>query len=344
MRAVVFHGPGDLRVTTLADPVLPPGGVIVRVAAVGICGSDLRTWRYGSPRISGPQILGHEFAGTVVASDTDEVTVGTHVAVCPGAPCLACRACRAGHANLCTQRRVLGYDIPGGMADAVAIPSDWIRTGGVVTLDPRIPVAHGAVVEPLHTVLNGQDQARIGPGESVLVLGLGPIGVLHVASAVSRGASVVVGVDPDVDRVARAATLLGEDHVAPMVAGWEERVRAPLRGGGFDVVVAAVGRPEAIATAIEMTEPGGRILAFAGLPANAASIPIDMNVLHYRQLSLVGAFGGTPGHFRRAAEWLSRPGFDVERYTPDRFALDDVSAAFESVAAGHGLKTLLVID
>lgn len=343
MKAVVLHGPGDLRVDEVDAPRLPPGGLLVRPAVAGICGSDVRTWRHGSPRIRGVQVLGHEFAGRVVASDQADVPVGTPVAVCPGAPCGACRACSAGRANLCAARSVLGYDLPGGMAELVAVPVDWIRTGGVVALDPARPIEAGALVEPLHTVLNGQDQAQIADGDRVLVMGLGPIGILHVASARSRGAAPVIGVDPDPGRVAAAGRVLGTHDIEAMDDTWCDRVRARVDGDGFDVVIVAVGSRKALADALDLAEPGGRVLAFAGMAPGSPTLDVDMNVLHYRQLSVVGSFGGTPAHFRRAAAWLADQPFHVAAYTPLRFDLADALEAFASVERGDGLKTLLVI-
>jgi L-iditol 2-dehydrogenase len=288
-------------------------------------------------------VLGHEFAGGVVSSDVAAIPPGTPVAVCPGAPCGTCRACRAGNANLCPRRLVLGYDLPGGMADLVAVPSDWIRTGGIVALDPAGPIERGAVVEPLHTVINGQDQVRILQGERVLVLGLGPIGVLHVAVARSAGA-MVLGLDPNPDRVARAAAIVGAERVDRLEVGPDGRAVSAAGAGGFDVVIVAVGAREALATAVASVEPGGRILAFAGLPPAARTIDLDMNDLHYRQLAIQGAFGGTPDTFRRAASWLAANSFDTGAFAPGRFPLRDALRAFEAAAAGHGLKTLLIAD
>ena len=144
-------------------------------------------------------------------------------------------------------------------------------------------------------------------------------------------------------RVERAARILGDGLVARMDDGWTDRARRTVDGGGFDVVITAVGAPDAIATAIELAEPGGRVLAFAGLPPDDRTIGLDINDLHYRQLSIVGAFGGTPDTFRRAAAWFDRTPFDVGAFTPLRFGLEEAVDAFEAVAAGKGLKTILQV-
>ena len=345
MKEVVLHGPGELRIEDVPDPVLPVGGVIIEPVTVGVCGSDVRTWRHGSPRLKAPQVLGHEVGGNIRASDVPTLPVGMAVAVCPGAPCLECNACQAGRHNLCRRRKVLGYDTPGGMAEACAVPSDWVRSGGVVPLPASLSPVFGAVAEPTHTVLNGHDEARIGPKDSVLVLGLGPIGVLHVAVARSRGASPVLGADINPERVAGAAGLLGSSATVLMSGDWEEDARGMTQDRlGFDVVVLATGAKAAVATAVGLVAPGGRILAFAGLPPESGMVDVDLNAVHYRQISLVGAFGGTPPHFRRAVRWLSDSSLDLARYTPVRFPLEAAGEAFASVGRGEGLKTLLEIS
>lgn len=193
MKAVVFHGPDDIRVEDVPEPVLPRGGLIVRPRTVGICGSDIRTWHTGNHRIRGTQILGHEMAGVVVDSDDERYPAGLAVAICPCFPCLECEYCQAGIQNFCPRRECLGYQHPGGMAEAVAVPAGSIRAGGVVPVPETVPLDLAPLAEPLHTVLNGQDRAHPHPSESVLVLGLGPIGILHAAVARSRGVVSVLG-------------------------------------------------------------------------------------------------------------------------------------------------------
>ena len=344
MRAVVFHGPDDLRMEDIAEPDLPRGGLIVRPRTVGICGSDIKTWHAGNHRIRATQVLGHEIAGVVADSDDERFPIGTAVAICPCFPCLECEYCQAGLQNFCPRRECLGYQHPGGMAEAVAIQPGSIRAGGVVRVPESLPLELAPLAEPLHTVLNGQDRAQVGPADSVLVLGLGPIGIFHAAVARSRGAASVLGVDPVAERVARATTILGGPHALVMEGAWEDAARALVDGKGWDLVIIANGAPGSVQTAMSLVSPLGRILAFAGLPATAPTVSIDWNRIHYAQLQIIGAFGGTPAYFRGAVTWLSRSGLDLDKFVTARVPLEHALDAFEAVQRGEGLKTMLQIS
>jgi L-iditol 2-dehydrogenase len=221
------------------------------------------------------------------------------------------------------------------MAELQAVPPAWIRTGGVVALDVGRPVELGVLVEPLHTVINGQDVVGIERGDHVLVLGLGPMGILHAAYAASRGARVVA-VDPRSDRAAISRTLL-RGVTLDVLDGPSISDSDP-----FDVVIVAVGQRRPVEEGLALVAPGGRILAFAGLPTDDRMLPLDLNDLHYRQVTLAGSFGGTPQTFRRAAAWLEAHPLDIAALAPDRFPLIAARAAFEAAGAGRRLKTLLI--
>ncbi len=344
MIAVVLNRPGDLRVEQVEQPQLPTGGVTVRTRFVGICGSDIRTWRHGNRRISGPQILGHEVSGVVEESDVATFPTGTPVAICPGLPCLRCADCQAARQNMCSFRRALGYDFPGGMAEFFAVPGDAVDAGCVVPLPEGLSLREGALAEPLHTVLNGQERADVRPDDSVLVLGLGPIGTLHVAVARSRGALPVLGLDVLAARVESAADILGPRSVTLIGDIQVDELRA--RGGraGWDVVVLATSSPQAIELAMAVVAPVGRVLFFAGMPPDVAVQPLDLNAIHYRQLSLVGAFAGTPRLFREAVAWLAHTDIALDRFITNVDLLADAEAAFARVAGGNGLKTMLMSE
>lgn len=341
MLAITLHGPNDLRVERVRKPDLPEGGLIVRICSVGICGSDVRNWRHGSHRLAGPQVVGHEMAGVVDGSDAPEYPIGTAVAVCPGIPCLRCGLCQRGYANLCPNRTVFGYDIPGGMAEFLAIPADAISAGNVVRVPESLPVEFAALAEPLHTVLNGQDRARIGPQDSVLVLGLGPIGVLHMASAKSRGASPVLGLDLNQGRVRSAGEILGGEQTLPIEEGWESRVLAMTDSQGWDVVIVANSAATSLSTAIRLAGPAARVLAFAGVALGTPVVDLDLNRVHYRQLEITGSFAGTPRYYQKAVRWLSDQDLPLQALVTAQLPLSRAVEGYEMVERGDGFKTML---
>ncbi len=344
MLAVILYGSNDLRVDQVAEPKLPAGGLIVQTEAAGICGSDVRNWRHGSPRLKGPQILGHEVAGTVLESDSPEFPKGTPVGICPGMPCLSCEFCRRGSANMCPNRKVLGYDMPGGMAERFAVPAAGIASRSVVPIPLSLPLALAPLAETLHTVINGENRGGISPQDKVLVLGLGPVGILHVAVATSRGASEVLAVDPVASRAEMAGQIVGRDRVMLMEAGWEQRALDRTGGVGWDVVIIANPSPAAIASAMDLVAPLGRILAFAGIGGTTPVIGIDMSRIHYREVSIIGAFGGTPDTYAQAIRWLAETNLPLADLVTARLPLSQAAEAFMRVERGEGLKTMLSVQ
>lgn len=344
MRAVVFHGPNDLRVEDRPEPQLPDGGVIVRTAFVGVCGSDVRTWRHGSSRISGSQVLGHEVSGTIAASDDERYPVGMRVGVRPSAPCLRCSYCLRGRQNLCRNRIALGYDFPGAMSETFSLPVESVNSGCIVPIPDVLPLKFAVLAEPLHTVINGQNQARIGPQDSVLVIGLGSIGTLHAAVAASRGALRVLAVDVRAERAQIAGRVLGPGVAQVLDPETTDTLRT--RGGeyGWDVIVLAAGAQAALDLAMSVVAPGGRILAFAGFPPAAPTVSIDMNRLHYQEIELIGSFAGTPASYARAVDWLAHTSIDLKSVVTDVFPLTDPALAFANVEQGHGLKTVMEVQ
>ena len=341
MLAVVFHGPEDLRVENVARPTLPAGGIVVQTRTVGICGSDVRSWHSGNHRITGSQIFGHENAGVVSESDVARYPVGMNVAVCPCAPCLECRFCMTGRQNFCQRRNCFGYQRPGGMAEAFAVPADAIRAGCVVPVPESIPLEYAPIAEVLHSILNGQDRARTGLMQSTLVLGLGPVGILHVALASSRGAQPVLGVDPLAQRAEAAAHVLGSNRVLHMGPSWEQKVKDMVDGRGWDVIILANVAPAAVDTAFSLIAPMGRIIAYAGLRTDTPTVPVDWNAVHYKQIEIIGAFGGTPTYFQAAVKWLSTSDLKLDRLVTAEYPIERALEAFKAVENGVGLKTML---
>ncbi|HEY3925485.1 MAG TPA: alcohol dehydrogenase catalytic domain-containing protein [Acidothermaceae bacterium] len=343
MQAVVLRERGSLEVSDVDEPVLAPGGIVVASAYAGVCGSDVRSWRHGSPRLKGPQVLGHEVSGRIVATDAPDLPVGTRVAVCPGVSCQRCEMCQRGGAIWCPYRVALGYDFPGGMAERFAVPARAIEIGCAVVVPDSLSLRAAALAEPLHTVLNGQERARVHADDSVLVVGLGPIGTLHTAVARSRGAAPVLGIDVLQERVSAAAAVLGSDAVS-MSPGDVATVRKLAPRGGWDVVILASNSPSAFELAFGAAAPGGRILAFAGMPPASSTVPVDLNRVHYQQLEIIGAFGGNPEYFRAAVRWLERATIDSDHLVTTTVPLAEATTAFDLCERGEGLKTAISIN
>lgn len=342
MLALQYQKPGLIQIRDLPEPTLPEGGVVVRTAFAGVCGSDIRSWRHGNARLMGPQVLGHEVSGTIEKSDVAHLPVGMHVTVCPGMSCQRCAVCQRGGAVWCPHRLSLGYDLPGGMAERFSLPPLAVELGTIVPVPDSLSLRAASLAEPLHTVINGQDRAAIDSTDSVLVIGLGPIGTLHTAVARSRGASHVLGVDVLTERVQTAGKFLGSADVQ-VAPSDPDALRSLAPRDGWDVVVLAAGAAAAVDTAIQAVAPGGRILAFAGMPAAASAVPIDVNRLHYKQLSLVGAFGGSPATFLRAVDWLAESELAVDDLVTTTFPLEEAEDAFAHCERGVGLKTSIAV-
>src|SRR5918995_1670827 len=194
MRAAVFHGPEDLRVCDLPTPAIGSGELLVKVAACAVCGSDVRTFRHGARNISRPVILGHEISGTVaeVGAALSGFAVGQRVAVAPAIPCGECRYCHAGAETMCERLRSIGYEFDGGLAEFLAVPASAVRAGGVNAVADSLPPHQAAVPEPLDCVINAQELSGVTDGDTVVIMGAGPVGCLHATLAKVRGADKVI--------------------------------------------------------------------------------------------------------------------------------------------------------
>ena len=301
MRAVLYHGPGDLRVEEVPRPEPRPGDVLVQVEAALTCGTDLKAFRRGHPILLAalPSAFGHELAGVDVAT-------GRRVVAANSAPCRSCAACVRGEETLCEDLLPL---LNGAYAEYVVVP-ERIASTNLLPLPERLPAEIAAMVEPLACCLRGIERAGISRGQTVAVLGLGPIGLMLCAAAADAGAHVV-GVGSRPGRRALAA-----DFGAELA----DDVRA-------DVVIEAVGTPEAWRAAVDLVRPGGTVVFFGGC-ARGSEVALDTYRLHYEELTLRGAFHHAPRHVRAALAFLASGAFPWERLVTHRVGLEDVPALF----------------
>jgi L-iditol 2-dehydrogenase len=327
-----LHGPGDVRVQEEPAPVARPGEELVRVTAVGICGSDLHWYErsgIGDASLDRPLVLGHEAAGVIAGGPR----AGQRVALDPQLPCGACEACAAGRGHLCPEVRFLGHSVTdGAMRELIAWPA-----ANLVPLPDGIDDAAGAMLEPLGVALHALGLARTKPGGTVAVLGCGPIGLLAIQVALAAGAAMVVATDRLPHRVAAAR---GLGAVAVPVEDETDRaaVMDLTRGRGADAVVEAAGDQDAVATAVAVAAPGASVV-IAGIPP-VDHLLVDASTARRRGLDLRFA-RRMVRTYPRAIELVRSGRVDPISVVTDRFGLDDVGRAFASAARREGLKVLV---
>ena len=344
MRAAMFHEPGDLRVIDVDEPTVGPGELKLRMHATATCGTDAKIFKHGHHRLEPPQIIGHELAGEVVeiGEGTSGFTIGDRLQIIAAVPCGDCWACTADAMTVCPNQTSMGYQYPGGFAEYMIVPTQVLKVDGANRIPDGVSYAEASATEPLACALNAQELVHVGDGDVVVVMGAGPIGCFHVRLARSRGASTVYLIDVNAGRLALSA-----DRVHPEAAidsSTQDPVEAVMEltgGRGADVIITAAPAASAQEQAIAMAAPQGRVSFFGGLPKDDPYIRCDSNVVHYRELSLVGANGSSPDHNRRALDLIADGSVPVLDLITHRVPLEKVHDAIEAVISGEAIKVIV---
>ncbi|MBO3746785.1 zinc-dependent dehydrogenase [Streptosporangiaceae bacterium NEAU-GS5] len=341
MKVARFHAPGDVRLEEAPEPSPGPGEVKIRVRNCSTCGTDVKIFRYGHHHIRPPRVMGHEIAGEIVSvgDDVHGWTSGDRVQVIAAIPCGQCSECRRGRMTVCPNQESMGYHYDGGFAEFMIVPAKVLAVGGLNRIPSGVSFAEASVAEPLACVLNGQELARVGDGDDVVVMGAGPIGCLHVRLARSRGAGRVFLADVNPDRLHMAADLVKPD--AALDGDIEQAVLALTEGRGADVIITAAAAGAAQESAVRMAARQGRISFFGGLPKDDPIIALDSNLVHYRELTIVGANGSSPAHNARALDLIASGAVPVADLITHRLPLDGVLDAFDLVASGTAIKVTI---
>ena len=348
MKAARFHAPGDIRLEDVPEPVAGPGDVVIRVRNCSTCGTDVKISRHGHQNIHPPRTMGHEIAGEIVEVGSDVANgvegwkVGDRVQVIAAIPCGICPDCRAGRMTICPFQTSMGYDFDGAFAMFCRVPAKVLAVDGLNRIPASVSFAEASVAEPMACVINGQQLARVGDGDDVVILGAGPIGCLHVRVARASGAKRVFLIDLNEDRLAEAQRLVQPDAViAPSSSNPIERVLELTDGRGVDVAITATAAGAAQEQALQMLARQGRLSLFGGLPKDKPTITLDSNLVHYRELTLVGANGSSPSHNAMALDYIATGRVPVEDLISHRLSLDEVLEGIELVARGEAIKVTI---
>ncbi len=344
MKVARFYAPGDLRIEEAEQPTTGPDEVTIRVHACSTCGTDAKIQAHGHHRLRPPRVIGHEVAGEIVASGerVEGWMVGDRVQVIAAIPCGDCEDCQRGWHTICPNQESIGYDYDGGFAEFLTVPGKVLRVGGLNRIADGVSHAEASVGEPLACVLNGQQLAGVGDGDSVVVVGAGPIGCLHVRLARARGARAVYLVELSRQRLDLAADRVHPD--AAICSAEVDPVDAILKhtnGRGADVVITAAASGKAQEDALQMAARRGRISFFGGLPKDNPTISCDSNLVHYRELTIVGANGSSPEHNRQALDLIASGAVPVADLITHRLPLDRVHDGIDTVTRGEAIKVTI---
>lgn len=341
VKAAILSAPNELSVSGVADPVAGPGDVILRVRAATICGTDIRILRgRKTAGVRYPSIIGHEFSGDVVEGG-GHFTPGQRVAVCPAIPCGHCPQCQRGRENLCPDLQAIGYEVDGAFAELIRIPARALDLGNAHALPDRVTHEEAALIEPLACVLNGQNKVGLAAGETVVILGSGPIGTLHIKLARLRGAGRVIVSEPNAARRNLALAAGADVALDPTACDLRAAVLAETRGLGADVVICAIGIPALAAQAVGLAGKGGRISLFAGFTKGELG-QLDINAIHYEELRLVGAFGLARRDYADALNMIADGRIEVASMVTHRFDLAQAAAAFRMAEGGEAMKVAIL--
>ena len=344
MKVARFYAPGDVRLEDAPEPQVGPGEVKIRVRNCSTCGTDLKIFRNGHPNIDPPRVIGHEIAGEVVdvGDGVEGWAAGDRVQVIAAVPCGECRQCKRSRMSICENQTSVGYQYEGGFAEYLIVPREVLKVDGLNRIPDGVGFDEASVAEPLACVINGQRLAGVGTGDVVVVVGAGPIGCLHVRLAKAHGASRVILADLSLERLKLSADRVAPDDVVD--ASSQDLVDEVLRltdGEGADVVITAVAAGSAQEQALKMTARGGRISFFGGLPKDKPIIQCDSNLVHYRELTIVGANGSSPAHNKKALDLIATGAVPVDDLITHRLPLDGVLDAIQIVASGEAIKVTI---
>lgn len=343
MKAAVYHGKNDLRLEDVAVPEPGAGEMLVRVDACGICPTDLKKIQKGY--LAGPRVFGHEIAGTVAAlgPGTSRWREGQRVVVHHHVPCGACFYCaRKAYAQCAHYKRngtTAGFEPSGGGYSEYVRVMDWIVERGVVAIPDGVLAEEAAFVEPVNTCLKAVEKAAVAPGETVLVVGQGPIGLLLMQLSRAAGAAVLVS-DPLPERRALSRAL-GADEVLDAAQDVREAARRATGGRGVDCALVAAGVPAALRLALEATRPAGRVLSFAATsPGETAEV--DLGLLTTAEQDILTAYSSSIDIQEKAAELVFSRRVRVRELVSHRFPIARAEEAF-ALALSPAPGTLKVV-
>jgi len=342
MKAAVYEGIDQMEVKEVPTPTPDDDSVLLRMKSCAVCGSDIRILHHGNSRVRPPQILGHEIAGEVAAvgKHITRYKVGDRVAVGADVPCGECAFCEAGIGTNCQTNYAMGYQYAGGFAEYCLLNKMVVTYGPVHHIPDHVSFDAAALAEPLACVLNAVELTGIKLGDTVVIIGAGPIGCMIIPVSYMQGATKIIVVQRSRPRMEAARKFGADCYICSSEEDAIQRVLEETGGLGADVIFTANPSPQSHADALLMAKNRARINLFGGLPAGSR-VELDTNIIHYKELLMMGAHGSLPRHHRLALELIASRKLDMQPFLSHTYPLDEIQQAF-ATAEGHGGMRVVV--
>jgi L-iditol 2-dehydrogenase len=343
MKAVVYYAPKDMRVETIPVPSCGEQEIRVKVDACAVCGTDLKSYHVGNPRIKAPLVSGHEFTGLVetIGRQVKEFALGDRIVMATSVSCGECYYCRQGWRNLCQNVAPMGFSYPGGMAEFVTIPERALKNGHVIKVPAHVKAEHAALAEPVSCTVNAMENCNVRPGDTVVVIGAGPMGILNACVAKGVGAQKILLAEVNLQRLKQAEPFGFDRLVNPAVENLTQIVLDATGGIGADVVIVAAPAAQPQEEALGMARKRGTVCLFASLPVGKNMLSLDSRKIHYGELRVVGTSDSTPAQVEKSVELIAHNKIPAAKIASHILPLDGIFKAFELMQSGEALRVVL---
>ncbi|MGE5494272.1 MAG: zinc-dependent dehydrogenase [Burkholderiales bacterium] len=348
MKAAFFYGKGNIKVEEVAIPEIQDWEILIKVKITALCGTDVRIYKNGHFKIKGGEkrVLGHEIAGVVykVGRAVKGYLPGMKVLISPNIGCGKCEMCIKGNNNLCPDYEAFGISLDGGLQEYMKVPAQAIQAGNVIPFPDDMDFEEVVLAEPLSCCYNAYEALNTKPGETVLIVGAGPIGTLHYKMSRLAGAGKIIVADISDERLDAIAKISNDPIINSSKVDLKKAVMEITHNRGCDVVITACSVPQIQTAALEMAAVCGRIEFFGGLPAGKEFVELNTNLIHYKQLKVLGTTGSNLRHYHKSLNLIISKKIEVKSLITNRFGIDDIQNAFDWAIAGKGNKTVIVFD
>ena len=345
MKAALMYGPNDVRVEMTEKPACPKDGLILKIMSVGLCGSDIRNLTSDSRKGKYPFIYGHEIVGCVdeVGPEQKKFKVVQRLFLFPGTYCMECDNCVKGHSENCENEHVAKLAGTGGFAQYIAVSGEKIHYGGIYEIPEGISYETASLGEPMTSVFACLENAKVGYGDDLVIIGAGPIGDFMASIAKTRGAQRVIMIDLNEHRLEMAREFGVDEIIVSKLDDPQFAINEVLRltnGKGADKVISATPANATQAQSIYMVKKGGLVVFFGGVPKGSKT-ELDTNLIHYNNIWIKGHFGASYDQSKRAFRLACSPAFPADKFITHILPLDEINKGIQLTRSGEAIKVVL---